>query len=134
MSTGQFWAESKTSNQAQIAKLAGKTADGSTIADWQTAEADVVSIGTAATRNKIHSLILDINTFVGTVTVRLYILVNRIERRVYSQTFTVAADGPALWIVNGTIGIHDILTVTAQSNNAADNGKTIGYSYVLEAM
>jgi len=107
---------------------------GSTPGNWQAAEADIVSLGAANVKYKLHSLILDINALVGTVTIRLYMQVAGVERRVYQQTFTVAADGPGLWIVNGTIGIHEVLRVTAQSNNAADNGQAIAYDYLLEAM
>jgi hypothetical protein len=102
--------------------------------NWQTAETNVVQIGAANTKYKLHSLLLDINALVGTVTIRLYMLVNGIERRVYQQGFTVAADGPGLWIVNGTLGIHEVLRVTAESDNAADNGAVIGYDYMLEVM
>ena len=124
-----------TSILTQINKLAGVAPDaGSTVANWQAAEADIVSIGANDIRNKLHSLVLDINALVGTVTTRLYMQVNGVERRVYQQAFTVAADGPGLWIVNGTIGIHEVLRVTAQSNNAADNGQTIGYNFSLENM
>ncbi len=31
-------------------------------------------------------------------------------------------------------GIHEVLRVTAQSDNAGDDGKTIAYDYMLEAM
>jgi len=48
--------------------------------------------------------------------------------------FAVAADGPGLWIVNGTVAIHEVLRVTAQSDNAGDDGKSIDYDYMLEAM
>jgi len=40
----------------QINKLAGETpGEGSTTADWQAGEADVVSIGASGVRNKIHA-------------------------------------------------------------------------------
>ena len=107
---------------------------GSTVGNWQAAETDIVSLGAANVKYKLHSLILDINALVGTITIRLYMQIAGVERRVYQQTFTVAADGPGLWIVNGTIGIHEVLRVTAQSNNAADNGQAIAYDYLLEAM
>ncbi len=122
-------------NIARIMNSAGlPPVTGNTVANWQAAEADIVSIGADNVRNKLHSLVLDINPLVGTVTIRLYQQVNGVERRVYQQTFTVAADGPGLWIVNGTVGIHEVLRVTAQSNNAADNGQAIGYDLMLEAM
>ena len=107
---------------------------GSTVADWEGAEADVVSIGAPDTTHKVHSLILDITGLAGTITIRLYTGVNGVERQVYSETFTVAADGPGLWIVNGTLGIHQVLRVTAQSDNAGDNGQAVDYDCMLEAM
>jgi len=102
--------------------------------NWQTAEADIVSIGAVLTKYKLHSLVLDINNLAGTVTIRMYQDVVGTERRCYQQEFTVAADGPGLWIVNGTVGIHEVLRVTAQSDAVADNGKVISYDYLLEAM
>jgi len=107
---------------------------GSTPGAWQAAEANIVSIGVDNVSYKLHSLVLDISALVGTVTIRMYQEVVGVEQRVYQVAFTVAADGPGLWIVNGTVGIHEVLRVTAQSNNAADNGQAIGYDYMLEEM
>ena len=106
---------------------------GATTANWNAAEANVISIGANNTSYKLQSLVLDINALAGTVTIRLYQKVNGVERRVYEQAFTVAVDGPGLWVVNGTVGIHEILRVTAQSNNVADDGTAIGYDYMLES-
>jgi len=119
----------------QVDKLAGEDViSGSVTANWQAAETQILVLGAADTKYKLHSLLIDMNTIAGTLTTRLYIKINGTERRVYSQTYTVAVDGPALWLVNGTIGIHDELRLTAQSNNAADNGKAIAYEYMLEEM
>jgi hypothetical protein len=60
--------------------------------------------------------------------------VNGTERKVYEQSFDAAAETPGLWIVNGTVGIHGVLRVTLESNDAADNGKPVTYDYMLEAM
>jgi hypothetical protein len=121
---------------ALAAKLAGETpTTGSTIADWNTAESDVVAVGAADARYKLHSLILGIHNLAGTIiTVRLYTEVNGSERKVYEQTFDATTDPPGLWIVNGTVGIHEVLRVTLESNNAADNGQAVDYDYMLEAM
>ena len=120
---------------AQIGNLSGQApVVGTTTANWQAAEANIISIGADNIRNKVHSLVLDINALVGTVTIRLYQQVNGVERRVYQQAFTVAADGPGLWIINGSLMIHEVLRVTAQSNNVADNGQAIGYDCSLETM
>jgi hypothetical protein len=108
---------------------------GSTTGDWQAAELGVVTIGAHGARYKVHSLLLGIQNLVGTmIIVRLYMQVNRVERKVYEQSFDTAVDPPALWIINGTLGIHEALRVTLQSNNAADNGKAVDYDCMLEAM
>jgi len=122
--------------RSQTDKLAGSApVSGSATQDWQTAESDVVSVGANNTRYKLHSLLLSIHNLVGTaVTVRLYMQVNGVERKVYEQTFDATSDPPGLWIVNGTVGIHELLRVTLQSNDPADNGRSVDYDYMLEAM
>ncbi len=120
----------------QTDKLSGETPlSGSVTANWQTAEADVVSVGADRARHKVHDLTLSIQNLVGTsITIRLYKKVNGVERKCYEQTFDATADPPGLPIINGTWGIHSVLRVTLQSNNAADNGKSIDYDCMLEAM
>jgi len=103
---------------------------GTTIANWQAAEQDILTIGTAGIIQKAHSLLVDINALAGNITIRLYTNVNGVERRCYSETFSVAADDPALWIINGTVAIYGTVRVTAQSNNAADNGQAIGWENI----
>jgi len=122
--------------EAKLDKLAGETpVSGSAIHDWQTAESDVVSLGSNDTKYKLHSLLLSIHNLVGTVvTVRLYMQVNGTERKVYEQAFNATTDPPGLWIVNGTVGIHEVLRVTLRSNNAADDGVAVEYDYMLEEM
>ncbi|MDD5501756.1 MAG: hypothetical protein PHH57_08835 [Candidatus Omnitrophica bacterium] len=122
--------------KGQTDRLAGQApATGSVTRDWQTAESEVVSIGADNTRFKLHSLLVSIHNLVGTsITIRLYMQVNGVERKVYEQGFDATTDPPGLWIVNGTVGIHEVLKVTLQSNNAADNGQAVDYDYMLEAM
>jgi len=122
--------------KTQTDRLAGETpGEGSTTADWQAGEADVVSIGTSGVRNKIHDLTVSIHNLVGTqVTASLYKTVNGMERKVYEQRFDTTTDPPGLPIINGSWAIHGVLRVTLQSNDAADNGKAVDYDYMLEAM
>ena len=123
--------------KTQIGKLAGEVIVESTESKlWNTAEQDLVSLGVAVTKKKIHSLIVDISqlTATATITIRLYMKVNGVERQLYEQTFVVGTDPDGCWIVNGTIGIHDVLRVTCQSDNVADDGKAIAYTAMLEAM
>ena len=122
--------------KTQTDRLAGETpGKGSTTADWQVSEADVVSIGASGIRNKIHDLTLSIHNLVGNqVTARLFKTVNGTERKVYEQKFNATTDPEGLPIINGSWAIHDVLRVTLQSNNAADNGKAVDYDYMLEAM
>lgn len=107
---------------------------GSTTADWQTAEANIVSLGANDQAYLLHSLVVDMTGMVGTVTMRLYMQVDGVEIKTYEEPFTVAANGPGRWTVDGTVGIHEVLRVTAQSDAVADNGKTLHYDYMLEAV
>ena len=108
---------------------------GSTTADWQAAESDIISLGADDAMYKLHSLLLSIHNLVGTVIiVRLYTKVNGLERKVYEQPFNAGTDPPGLWVANGTVGIHQSLRVTLQSNDAADNGQAVDYDYSLEVM
>lgn len=122
--------------EAKLDKLAGATpvAD-TTNAKWNAAEANVVSLGANDTKYKLHSLLVSIHNLVGTViTVRMHMQVKGTERKVYEQLFDATSDPPGLWIVNGTIGIHEVLRVTLESNNAADDDKDVDYDYMLEEM
>jgi len=120
----------KTAKLASIAPITG-----STTAYWQTAESDVVTIGAHNARYKVHSLLISIHNLISTnLVVRLYTLVNGVERKVYEQSFNAASDPPGLWVINGTLGIHEALRVTLESNDAADNGKSVDYDCMLEAM
>lgn len=121
---------------SQTDKLAGQPPSvGSVTGDWQTAEAELVAIGAHDVRYKLHSLLVSIHNLAGTsITVRMYMPVNGSERKVYEQSFDATADPPGLWIVNGTVGIHEVMRVTLESNNAADNGQAVHYDYLLEAM
>jgi hypothetical protein len=121
---------------SQIDKLAGQApSTDSVVQDWETAEAEVVSIGVDGVKHKLHSLLISIHNLIGTaITVRVYMEVNDSERKVYEQSFDTTTEPPGLWIVNGTVGIHEALRVTLESNNAADNGQAVDYDYMLEAM
>ena len=125
---------------ASVGYLHGMTpVSSSVIANWNAAEQVVCVIGTASTRYKVHSLIIDIMATSGNITPRMYISVNGVQREIFptksGTTFNVpAGDAPGVALINGTYGIANILTITAQSDNVADNGQAIGYEYFLEAM
>ena len=95
-----------------------------------------MTIGADDTKKKLHSLLLSIHNFAlgGKVTVKLFMQVNGTERKVYQEDFNKGTDPDGLWVVNGTVGIHEALRVELQSNRAADNGVAIDYDYMLEAM
>jgi len=116
---------------------------GSVVGNWQSGTAtsgetgaDVVTIGVNDTKKKLHSLMLSIHNFAvgGRVTVRMYTQVNGTERKVYQEDFNKGTDPDGLWIVNGMVGIHEVLRVELQSNRVADNGVALDYDYMLEAM
>jgi hypothetical protein len=122
--------------KTQTDKLAGAAPmTGSATQDWQTAEADVVSIGEAGVSNKVQDLSLNISNLVGTlIIVRLYKNINGVERKVYEQSFNAATDPPGLPIINGTWATHDVIRVSLQSDNVADNGQAVDYDCLLEEM
>jgi hypothetical protein len=114
-----------------VIKLPLVSYPGSTIANWQAGESVITNIGGVAAINMVHSLLLDISALAGNITVRLYADINGVQQQSYSQIFSVALDGPGLWIINGLLAINGLLLVTAQSDNAADNGQPIGWEYIL---
>lgn len=129
-------------------KLAGTApVSAGVIANWHTgvatsglAGADLVTIGVDNIKNKIHLLLVNISAFhlapppAASVTVRMYQQVNGVERQVYGQTFLRGTDPDGLWIINGTIGIHEALRVEVYSDNVADDAINCDYDYMLEAM
>ena len=129
---------------AKLDKLAGETpVTGSVTGNWYSGMAtsgqtgsDLVTIGTNDTRKKLHSLLINISSVQAgaKITVRLYMQVNGTERKVYQEEFTQGTDPNGLWIVNGSVGVHEALRVEAMSNKAADNGAVLEYDYMLEAM
>ena len=122
--------------KTQTDKLAGAAPmTGSATQDWQTAEADVVSIGEAGVSNKVQDLSLNISNLVGSlIIVRLYKNINGVERKLYEQSFNAATDPPGLPIINGTWATHDVIRISLQSDNAADNGQAVDYDFMLEVM
>ncbi|POZ58504.1 hypothetical protein C1O63_1469 [Dehalococcoides mccartyi] len=132
---GEFYIEDKKQNETLDQLHGEEPVTGSAVSDWQAAESGVVSIGEAGVKFKIHDLTLSIHNLIGDqVTVRLYKPVNGIERCCYRQIFDTAVDPAGLPVINGTWALHDVLRVTLESNNVADNGKAVDYDYMLEAM
>ena len=124
---GRFYIEGKKAK-------ADPGGQGSTVANWQVWESEVVAVGAEGRRYKVHDLTVSIHDLVGTeITIRIYKIVNGQECCCYEQKFNPAVDPPGLPVVCGTWGIRNILRVTAQSNNATDNGRAIDYDYMLEA-
>jgi len=142
--TTTLFARLKQIVDTYLDKLTGETpASDSVTGNWQSGTgtsgetgADLVTIGAADTKYKLHSLLVNISALTAgaTITVKLFMEVNATERKAYSQAFTQGTDPDGLWIVNGTVGIHEALRVEVQSNNAADNGLAVEYDYMLEAM
>ena len=132
---------------SQTNKLAGVAASESSVtANWQSGTAtstetgaDLVSIGTAATRQKLNTLQIDISalTVGAIITIRLYELVNGTERKLYPPTGTtwvVGTDPDAIWVIDGPVEITGVLRVECQSDTAGDNAADIAYKYALEQM
>ena len=131
----------------QTDKLAGETpSKGNPIGDWEDGIAasgetgdNLVSIGTAGTRNKLNSLQVDISALTdeAIITIRLYEIINVTERKVYppsGTTWKKGTDPDGIWVVDGPVEITGVLRVEVQSDNANDTNDAIGYEYALEAM
>jgi len=131
-----------TTLENKLDKLAGEAPVESSVSkNWNTAVDSpdgagglLVNLGTAATRKKLHSLLLDVSALTdgAIIHVKLFMKINDTQRKVYDETFTIAIDPDGLWIVNGTVGLHDVLSVAVYSDNSED--VAIGYTAMLEAM
>jgi hypothetical protein len=115
----------------------------SVTANWQSGTgtsgepgADLVTIGIVDIKHKLHSLVVNISALTAgaTVAIKLFMKVNGVERKVYHQSFTQGTDPDGVWVVNGSVGIHQLLRVELESDNAADNGQAVDYDYMLEEM
>jgi len=91
----------------------------------------------------LHSLLLDVLALTdgSKIHVKLFMNVNGNERKVYDQEFTVPTtigvetappDTLGLWIVNGTVAVHDDLRVEVYSDT--DDAVAIGVTYVTGAI
>ena len=128
----------------QINKLAGLAPESDSVTgNWQSgtgtsgeAGVDLVTIGASGSRYKLHSLLVNISALTpgATINAKLFMAINGAERKVYDQAFTPGTDPDGLWIVNGTLAIHEALRVEVESDNAGDNGLAIDYDYMMEAM
>jgi hypothetical protein len=114
----------------------------SVVANWNSgvatsglAGADLVTIGANGANRVIHSMLVSIRalTPAATITVRLYQQINNTEDLVYSQTFVQGTDPSGLWIVNGSVGVHEAVRVEVQSGAAGDDGLAVDYDYLVEA-
>lgn len=131
----------------QTDKLAGEApSESSVTANWESGTAtsgedgaDLVNIGTAADRKKLHSLVVDISqlTVGAVITIKLFMTVNAVSRKVYppdGTTWTVGTDPGGIWVVDGTLEITGVLRVEVESDTVADNTRAIAYKYDLEDM
>lgn len=130
-----------------LARLRGEPpVSDSVTANWQSGTAtsgetgaNLVSIGVAGDRKKLHSLVVGIGalTVGATITIKLFQLVNGVDTKVYppvGSTWTPGTDPNGIWVVTGTLEIDGVLRVEVESDNAGDNGRAITYKYDLEDM
>ncbi len=106
------------------------------VGNWQVAETNLIIIGAAGINYILHSLAVGIQNTVGAITIRVYELINGVERQVYpvplATTFTMGVDPAGIWIINGSVAMHGLFRVTVQSNNAGDNGVAVSYDFLME--
>ncbi len=105
--------------------------------NWQTeVPLEVCTIGADGKYYRVQSLVLGTGELSGSViTVTLEMEVDGVVNTVYEQDFnrSVGHDPPGLWIINGTLGIHEALVAKLKSNSPDDNGKAVRYDYSLES-
>lgn len=127
--TGTGWPDYST-KIAALPPMAGWTT-----ANWQTAESDIIRIGAAGTSYWITLCLLNISqiTPASVIRVRTYMMVNGAEYMLGWDDYTQGVDPDIIWA--GPIllfTIHEVVRVTAQSVVPGDNGRAIGYEYMLE--
>lgn len=96
--------------------------------------ADMRNIGLAGCRDLVHSYLVNISALTAgaNITIRMYMLINNVEREVYNQTFIQGTDPDGLWVINGTVGISEQLRVEILSNSPLDDGLQIDDELLIE--
>jgi hypothetical protein len=128
--------------KAQTDKLGGELIYADKIsANWQSGTAtsgetgaDLVLLGEPGKKKKVHSLIIDIGDLTpgASITIKLFMKIFGVERKFYGTAFMVGTDLDGCWVINGTLGISDVLRVEVESDDASDNGKPIAYTALIE--
>ncbi|GAI37758.1 unnamed protein product [marine sediment metagenome] len=112
------------------------TSDSTEPKNWQSGgPLEVCTIGADDKSYKVQSLVLGTAELSGSlITITMEMKVAGIVDTVYDQSFNRAPGHypPGIWVINGTLGIHEALLVKLKSNDPADNGKAISYDYSLE--
>ena len=105
--------------------------------NWQSeGPLEVCAIGADGKSYKVQSLVLGTAELSGSlITITMEMKVEGIVDTVYDQSFNRSPGHhpPGLWVINGTLGIHNALVVKLKSNDPNDDGKAISYDYSLEA-
>lgn len=113
------------------------TSDDTGAKNWQSeGPLEVCTIGSDGASYKVQSLVLGTGELSGSlIAITMEMKVKGIVDIVYNQAFNRSPGHypPGIWIINGTLGIHNALVVRVKSNNPGDDGKVISYDYSLEA-
>jgi hypothetical protein len=130
----------------EVARHSFSAVEGSRERNWQAGSgtsgeggADLLSLGEAGKRKLVHSLLVDIRRLTpgAKISIKMFMKINGVERKLYppnGTSFTVGSDPDGLWVINGTLAIHDPLRIELESDNPGDNGKSISYTAVVENM
>jgi len=97
---------------------------------------EVCTIGADGKSYKVQSLVLGTAELSGSlITITMEMKVDGIVDIVYNQSFNRSPGHypPGIWVINGTLGIHEALVIKLKSSSSSDNGKAISYDYSLEA-
>lgn len=108
---------------------------GETIADWNTAESDIVTIGGSGVAYWPDLMLINLSdlTFGATITLRSYMVVNGIEELIGEEDYVVGGVDDVVWASGVFLfAFHEPIRITGESDTPADNGLPIKYDYILE--
>lgn len=108
---------------------------GETIANWNTAEQDVLMIGESGVVYWPALTLINIGFLTpgAVITIRAYMVVNEVEQQIGEDDYTVGVDYNIQWFSGLFLfAFHEPVRITAQSDTPADNGLPIKYDYIIE--
>ncbi len=104
---------------------------GTATQNWQAAEADIVQVGADNTLNEIGAIEVSMRNMAGNVILRMYKQINGVEDMCRYGVWAAGSPDVGVVLVNSNWKVNEVVRVTAESDNAADNGQAIDYEYII---